>query len=154
MVQRILVPLDGSDSARQALEHASLLQRMSGAALRLLRVKEPPSADEHLGAMVGVPPVEMLENPGDDDSEERHWLASIWHEVGNRDGEADWHVASGDPAPAIVEQAREFDADLIVMGSRGQGQFQNLIFGSVSQQVSETAPCPVITYHVPETASA
>ncbi|GHB15171.1 universal stress protein [Salinicola rhizosphaerae] len=148
MIKRILVPLDGSDGARQALAHASWLQRASDATLCLLMVREPPSADEHLGAMVGVPPVETLE--ADDDSEERRLLQAAWRELGNAEGHVEIRVATGSPAPTIVEQAQTFGADLIVMGSRGQGQFQSLVFGSVSQQVTESASCPVVTYHVPQ----
>jgi nucleotide-binding universal stress UspA family protein len=46
------------------------------------------------------------------------------------------------PAAALLEEAR--NADLLVVGSRGRGGFVGLLLGSVSQQVIQHAPCPVV----------
>lgn len=54
-------------------------------------------------------------------------------------------VASGDPAEAILEAARDTGADLIVMGSRGLGRLGGLVLGSVSAKVAAAAECPVLT---------
>jgi nucleotide-binding universal stress UspA family protein len=50
----------------------------------------------------------------------------------------------GDPAGEIIEAARERNADLIVMGSRGFGQIGGLILGSVSERVLHAAHGPVL----------
>ena len=55
-------------------------------------------------------------------------------------------LVEGPPASGLLEAAR--DADLLVVGSRGHGGFASLLLGSVSQQVSHHAPCPVVI--VPE----
>jgi nucleotide-binding universal stress UspA family protein len=52
--------------------------------------------------------------------------------------------AMGEPAVAILEKAREYKADLIVMGSRGLGQIGGLILGSVSERVLHGAHVPVL----------
>ncbi|HMB18498.1 MAG TPA: universal stress protein [Gaiellaceae bacterium] len=48
------------------------------------------------------------------------------------------------PANALIDAARE--ADLVVVGSRGLGGFRALVLGSVSHQVAQHAPCPVVIH--------
>lgn len=52
--------------------------------------------------------------------------------------------AHGDPATAIVEQARTVDADLIVVGTHGRGLTRDLLLGSVSTKVTHHAHCDVL----------
>ncbi len=52
-------------------------------------------------------------------------------------------IARGEPQQAIIEVAKRCYADLIVMGSHGHTGFKRLILGSVSQAVSQEAPCAV-----------
>lgn len=54
------------------------------------------------------------------------------------------HVLRGRPASAIVDEAASFRADLVVMGSRGHGPFRAALLGSVSEEVVDHAPCPVL----------
>jgi nucleotide-binding universal stress UspA family protein len=56
--------------------------------------------------------------------------------------EIERRVVEGPPASVLVNQSR--DADLLVVGSRGHGGFTELLLGSVSQQVSHHADCPVV----------
>jgi nucleotide-binding universal stress UspA family protein len=51
-------------------------------------------------------------------------------------------VREGAPARVLLEEADK--ADLLVVGSRGLGGFRGLLLGSVSQQCSHHAPCPVV----------
>ncbi len=53
----------------------------------------------------------------------------------------------GEAAEKIVAAAREHDAKLIVMGSRGLGAFKRLLMGSVSQKVSQLAECACLIVH-------
>jgi len=53
-------------------------------------------------------------------------------------------VLEGDPAGRIVEAARKRGADLIVIGSRGLGDLQGMLLGSVSHKVAQLAPCTCI----------
>jgi nucleotide-binding universal stress UspA family protein len=50
----------------------------------------------------------------------------------------------GHPADAIVEEAARFRADLVIMGSRGRGPVRSALLGSVSAEVVDRAPCPVL----------
>ncbi len=53
-------------------------------------------------------------------------------------------VVSGLPKQEILEKAESFDADLIVVGSQGQGAFSRLLLGSVSQYLATHAKCSVM----------
>jgi nucleotide-binding universal stress UspA family protein len=50
----------------------------------------------------------------------------------------------GSPGPALVDFAREISADVIVVGSRGQGALKRLLLGSVSNHVIHNAHCAVV----------
>ena len=53
-------------------------------------------------------------------------------------------LARGRAASTIVDQAREMDADLVVVGHRGMGEWESRLLGSVSAEVVDHAPCPVL----------
>jgi nucleotide-binding universal stress UspA family protein len=52
-------------------------------------------------------------------------------------------VVEGNPKDAILEEAREWDADLIVVGSHGYGRLKRAVLGSVAGAVVADAPCSV-----------
>ena len=54
------------------------------------------------------------------------------------------HLRMGVVAEEIVESAKDLEADLIVMGSRGNGGLRRAIEGSLSDLVVRCAPCPVM----------
>jgi nucleotide-binding universal stress UspA family protein len=53
-------------------------------------------------------------------------------------------LAHGDPAKTILSIADEDNIDLIVIASRGHGEIQALLLGSVSNKVAHMAHCPVL----------
>lgn len=53
-------------------------------------------------------------------------------------------VPRGRPAAAILQQALDLDADLIVVGSRGHGTIATMLLGSVSAEIVDGASCPVL----------
>ncbi|MCE7792337.1 universal stress protein [Salipaludibacillus sp. CUR1] len=50
----------------------------------------------------------------------------------------------GDPGPTIVREANDGNYDVVVIGSRGLNQFQQMVLGSVSHKVAKRASCPVL----------
>ena len=54
-------------------------------------------------------------------------------------------IEDGDPVKKILRHAEEDAANLVVMGSRGLGDLQELLMGSVSHKVSQLSPCSCIT---------
>jgi nucleotide-binding universal stress UspA family protein len=59
-------------------------------------------------------------------------------------------VISGSPQRAIVERAKEWGADLIVLGSHGYGFWSRALLGSVSTSVVNHAPCSVLVVRANE----
>ena len=52
-------------------------------------------------------------------------------------------IASGDPAPALIDMAHRHGCDAIIMGARGRGALRSALLGSVSQRVVQDASVPV-----------
>jgi len=65
--------------------------------------------------------------------------------------DAEAAVRDGEAGPAIVEEAKEWGAGLVVVGSRGHTGLRRLLEGSVSRYVVDHAPCPVEVVHCKET---
>ncbi len=133
MFKRIMVPLDGSEFAEQALAHAEYLAKVSGATLHLVRAVERPSAvrTHGLGAPVNV--------YGDVIALQREEAEQYLNELAERrSGEGlSIQVAQldGPPAAALLDYVREADIDLVVMTSRGRSGLTRWAVGSVADRV-------------------
>lgn len=144
MFQSLLVPLDGSEHSRLALRVACKLAHEADGRLILLHI---PEALEHETLLVwglGAVPLEATlkkrEKVG------RELLDKATEEAkGLGAQEVEAVIGKGDPALCILDQARQHRVDAIVLGSRGLGNLQGLMMGSVSHKVSHAAPCSVIT---------
>jgi nucleotide-binding universal stress UspA family protein len=58
-------------------------------------------------------------------------------------------IVRGRPASAILHEAEALKPDLIVIGSRGHGPLATVLLGSVSTEVVDHAPCPVLVARMP-----
>ena len=138
MFKNILVSIDGSDSSNKALEAAAELAAGSGGKLHILHVVREMQVPLNPGLMEVY---EKMERDRHDvlNSAGEHLINQAKRSVeakGVDNVETD--IGSGDPASAIVDYAAKNKADLIVMGSRGLGQVEGLLLGSVSRKVSNT----------------
>jgi nucleotide-binding universal stress UspA family protein len=121
---RILLATDGSEQAQAATEATASFARTSGAAVRVFHVSD---VAEHAEA-------DRLIN----EAIKRLRLSGI--DADGELGRADQsHVAV-----AVAEAAREFDADLVVVGSRGLSDWQSLTRHGVSHNVLCAVDCPVL----------
>ena len=140
---KLLVPIDGSELALQALLHAIALARAGlEVELVLVNVQEPASAYELLtlhdpealaevavgaGRDLMAPAVELAEATGRPDSEPG---------------------VGGDVVPALLELLEEEGCDAVVMGSHGMGLVRSAL-GSVSRGMLEHASVPVTFVKAP-----
>jgi nucleotide-binding universal stress UspA family protein len=71
-------------------------------------------------------------------------LGQVVERLGSSGRSVDGSVLRGRAASTIIDDAREFRADLVIVGSRGHGAIATLLLGSVSSEVVDHAPCPVL----------
>ncbi len=140
MFQRILVPLDGSKRAEQALPVAVKIARSSGGSIIVVRVDTPeaftpPSMDT---SMIG-PEIFEAERAGITD-----YLAHVSSLEILKVVKTVTHVAEGLAAPAILAAVDPLEADLIVMCSHGRTGFTRWMLGSVAQKVARHSAVPVL----------
>jgi multicomponent Na+:H+ antiporter subunit G len=134
---RLLIAVDGSPAAQVALRLAAALSLPPGASIRLVAVAE--------GELQPLASFEGGRQPTQ--SEEAELTALLETAAALLEGpgrSVDLVVRHGSPAEAIIREASEFRADLVVMGSRGLGRVRSLLVGSVAQGVLDGAPCPVL----------
>lgn len=140
MFQRILVPLDGSERARQALPVAARIARDSGGSLLLFSVM-------HLPLNLTWQMETGLVQENDRRALRQEWeteLAALARSEELKDIEVTTDVVEDLPAQAILEKAQASQADLIVMCSHGRSGITRWALGSVAQKVSRHSPVPVL----------
>ena len=142
MFERIIVATDGSDHAKEAVKVACDLTRKYGSRLHIVHTPQAIGDTLIVGyTAVPVPPTkEEIEKAG------REVIGAT--EASVREAgvtEFTSQLVSGDPAHAIVEEAKAHKSDLIVMGRRGLGSLTGLLVGSTTTKVAQLAPCAVLT---------
>ena len=142
MFKNILVPLDGSKVAAQALPLAARLARQSNAKLHLLsaiQVEYPAFVSPiAVDTMPLIPDVNALWSQAQD------YLANVVSGDLYNGLEIVTTVDTGEPAQMIVDSAEDAEADLIIMTTHGRSGFSRWALGSVTERVLRHAPCPVL----------
>lgn len=143
MYQRILVPVDGSDTSLQGLDEAIKLAGLTGGALRLLyvvdelmfvsNIQEYSTYSADLARLLKDAGVAILRT-----SAERAKAAGVAVDTLLIES------VGGRVADVIVEQANQCQADLIVLGTHGRRGLRRAALGSDAEQVVRVAPVPVL----------
>lgn len=140
MLKTIVVALDVSEISELVIQSIHELQLQPTTKIILSHVI-PPSENEEL---VADRPQSRSEGLPYLDTEKQ--LQSYEDEL---PGDSVIEIVSGDPAEEIIRLANIYQADLIVIGSRGLTGLERIIQGSVSSQVVENAPCSVLVVKPP-----
>jgi nucleotide-binding universal stress UspA family protein len=130
MFKRILVPLDGSSFGEAAMAPAAAMARRSGGEVRLLNVHEP-----------GWYPKRQSFGP-----EHRKWREDYLSSVGRGlfDVKLSTQVRQGTAEQQILEEARCWGAEIIVMSTHGRGGVSRLWLGSVADHCVRRSEIPVL----------
>lgn len=134
---RIVVGMDGSECAMQAVRWAAAEARSHGHTLHVITAVDPPDVVGVPGARFPVERSEETERRAR--SHQQEWLVEALGE--DPDVDIDLDVRMGRPATQLLDAAQ--GAVLLVVGSRGRGGFKGLLLGSVSLQCVTHATCPV-----------
>jgi nucleotide-binding universal stress UspA family protein len=142
-MQEIVVGIDGSDASKQALRWAVEEARAHGARVTAVHAWESPPPVPDVAPMPAIDFVNVI--PELRTAAEK-LVTDVVEEVVGDDTSVTVELAAveASPANALIDAARE--ADLVVVGSRGLGGFKALVLGSVSHQVAQHAPCPVVIH--------
>jgi nucleotide-binding universal stress UspA family protein len=141
-IQRIMCPIDFSDTSRGALKHALAIAKWYESSITALHVIDLPILPE--------PPI-LFAEPGIETptSERRQLLLEKlrgWLEPADRAGvKTEAIVDEGQPATRILDRASTLGTDLIVIGTHGLSGFERFVVGSVAEKVLRKAACPVMT---------
>jgi len=136
-IETILFATDFSTCAAQAYEYALRMASISKATVHILHVLEfQPGMDPEF-------PVNRL------------YLDQLRKETGEQFAALEQqarrlnlrimeHQKMGIPSREIVEAARQFDVNLIVLGTHGRTGIEHVLLGSTAERVIKSAPCPVL----------
>jgi nucleotide-binding universal stress UspA family protein len=138
---RVVVAVDGSGPADDAVALVDAIAWPADAVLRVIGVIEPT-----------VPMLGLFDSGGVLTPEVEASVTASMHQtvegaverLRDRGRSVEGEVLHGRAATTIVDDARDFGADLLVVGSRGHGTIASLLLGSVSGEVVDHAPCPVL----------
>jgi len=147
-METIVVGVDGSASADEALRFAALEAKLRGARLRMVTVW-------HLSVAVYGAMGPAVVDSGERYEEEAN---RVLYDASERLAEelvgieVERVVREGRAASSLVYEAHE--ASLLVVGSRGHGAFVGVLIGSVSKECANHSSCPVVIVRAREATPA
>jgi nucleotide-binding universal stress UspA family protein len=149
MYERILVPVDGSTTSAAGLAEAIKLAKLTGAQIRLLHVVDdmPLAMTAQGSGVMTADLLTLLREAGQQTlqaARERVAAAGIAVDAVIFDSLA------GRVSDRVAEQAGEWNADLIVLGTHGRRGVGRMLLGSDAEQVLRTSPVPVLLVRAPE----
>ena len=150
--RRIIVPLDGSPLAEQALEQAAEIEWLSGAHYTLLQVVSPPFPETYAAAVET-----QISSAEEEHTIERahEYLEPVADRLRAAGLSVDTVVSTqASSAAAIVQEAVASDADMIVMVTHGRSGWKRFTLGSVTQQVLHNATRPLLLMRSSKSALA
>ena len=143
MFDRILIPTDGSDEVRPAVEIALGLAQTHDATLHVLFIVDQPTSVSGTGEGFSG-----LDNLLDSLEEEGHQVTNaVAEQADDREVKTELAVRRGNPHDDILSYGDEHDIELIVIGTHGRTGVKRALLGSVTEDVVRHSEIPVLTVH-------
>ncbi len=140
--KHILVPLDGSEFAEQALPAAEALCTAYEGRLTLLTVKQKESFLKSIHFSLTFKGRRLSIN-----GERETYLQKIEKSLEAKGIEVDHTIRTGEVAESINGLVKEIGVDMVVISSHGRSGVSRLLLGSVANQVLQQATCPIMVIH-------
>jgi len=140
---RVLVAIDGSSQADIAVDLVAGIAWPDATTIRLVEAVEV-SASQLGGPWPSLAVGETDRLDAEMRSAAEQALAERRPRLERPGLTVESSILEGRPASAIVHEARAMDAELVVVGSRGHGIIESMLLGSVSAEVVDHAPAPVL----------
>ena len=135
---RVLLATDFSTHAEKARDLVATMALPRGSTVRVVHAIEP------MPDMTAFAPIPLLELSDYAERELRAELETFVKPLRAPDRTVEFVLPFGRAADMLVMEAEDLHADLVVIGSRGRGGVASMILGSVSAEVVDRAPCPVL----------
>ncbi|MBL0712179.1 MAG: universal stress protein [Desulfosarcina sp.] len=144
-IRRIMVAVDFSDISKHLVRYATALARKLDAEVHLVNVINQKDIEAIRQVAEAYSTISLL-----DQIEERREdrLAALLAIISELDLDPDTigrHVRSGTPYEALTLALKDLDIDLVIMGTRGRGQFSGMLFGSTATRMLHKCPVPLLT---------
>jgi nucleotide-binding universal stress UspA family protein len=135
---RIIAPLDGSDTGEAALHDAEAIAIKTGASMVLLHVIPEPHAIE--ARILGPEFVDFVKAMHDSGEK---YLQKIENRLTAKNIDVTVKIVAGDPAANIVDYAKREKADLIAMSTHGRSGIARWVLGSVADKILHESRTPL-----------
>ena len=149
-LRRLLVPLDGSQLAEDALHHAVALAKMSGASILLMQATHELDAGNKRILFANEEEAEEAMSQWLQDADT--YLQSIKHQLLGQDIAVETLVKAGEPAAQISQIVADRAIDLVVMSTHGRTGVRRWMYGSVANKVLRGLTHPLLL--IPSRAAA
>lgn len=133
MYEKILLPTDGSEESKEAVNHAEELAERFGAEIHVIHIVD-------IRKQAGEPRV-----PTQVESMRENGEKIIEETTESMEKSVKTDVRVGIPHQEINDYVEEHDIDLIAMGSHGRSGLNRMLLGSVTEKVLRTCSVPILT---------
>lgn len=154
MFNRVLVAIDKSSWSQHVFDEAVFLASSTNSNLMLLHILSPLD-EQYLDPLFLQPTILYPELQGNNSKymsdwnklkqNRVNWLRWLCEQATELGVKTEFSQNVGEPCRIICDMARNWQADLIVIGRRGRRGISELVLGSVSNYVVHHAPCSVLT---------
>lgn len=143
MFNHILCPIDLKERTDIAVKKAVQLAHQFGSKITLLNIHEE-FMDKEDREMLRVSVNKMKQEFKRIALDSKEEMKAVIHKLHADDIEVDYLLRNGKPDRVIVEVAKQIGTDLIIMSTDGRDNLMDFVVGSITEQVINASPCPVL----------